>query len=175
VVRERVRPRRELQLAISLCLLGSVLVLWAVGQAWVVTVDTTDLTLAGARTQESGTELVGGVQPLGYVALVSVLALVATRSWGRLLVGLVVLGSGAGIVVVVADALANRPLTAPGWAWLALLGGAVLALAGLLTVVRGRGWPGLGRDYDAPSKRSAGPVTDKSVWDALDRGDDPTA
>jgi hypothetical protein len=51
-------------------------------------------------------------------------------------------------------------------------------------VLRGRGWPGMGRRYErtgtAPAvpARPARPQTDEdrhqAAWKALDRGDDPT-
>ena len=66
-------------------------------------------------------------------------------------------------------------------------------LAGLLVVLRGRSWPGMGRRYErggtpavpgsaeqpAPvPARPARPQTDEdrhqAAWKALDRGDDPT-
>ena len=64
--------------------------------------------------------------------------------------------------------------------WLALTGSLVLAAAGLLTLVRGGTWSRLGSSYEAPTVASvpsaeSGAPSDKVVWDALDRGDDPTA
>ena len=51
-----------------------------------------------------------------------------------------------------------------------------LAGAGALTVLRGRSWPGLGQRYDAPAPRPVpeGPPTERALWEALDRGEDPT-
>jgi uncharacterized membrane protein (TIGR02234 family) len=77
-----------------------------------------------------------------------------------------------------------------GWPALALVAGVLGVLAGLLIVLRGRRWPGMGRRYertrtagqpaagpDAPA-RPARPETDEdrhqAAWKALDRGDDPT-
>ncbi len=54
------------------------------------------------------------------------------------------------------------------------LGGLAVAAAGALTVVRGKEWPGLAARYDRPSRPAGKPQTDAQVWDALDRGDDPT-
>jgi uncharacterized membrane protein (TIGR02234 family) len=64
----------------------------------------------------------------------------------------------------------------PGWAWLTLVGGLVLLAAGALVVARGRSWAGLSSAYQVPAATAAEPPAgDKAVWDALDRGDDPTA
>jgi uncharacterized membrane protein (TIGR02234 family) len=86
------------------------------------------------------------------------------------------------------------------WPWAAIAGGAVVAAAGLLTLVRGWSWPGpaarFERDADAATnRRSAGspsligppidPLTTgptgmpdygtAGAWDALSRGEDPTS
>jgi uncharacterized membrane protein (TIGR02234 family) len=63
-----------------------------------------------------------------------------------------------------------------------LAAGLVAVVTGLLVVLRGRRWPGMGRRYERPG-RSAGPPparerTDEErtadAWRALDRGEDPT-
>lgn len=62
------------------------------------------------------------------------------------------------------------------WPVLTIVGAVVLAAAGLLVAVRGRRWAALSSSYQPPvAQEKAPPVTDKGVWDALDRGDDPTA
>ncbi|WP_344337428.1 Trp biosynthesis-associated membrane protein, partial [Kitasatospora putterlickiae] len=68
------------------------------------------------------------------------------------------------------------------WPWVALAGGLLLALAGLLTVRYGRGWPAMGSRYEAPTGKasakrpSAGAAQNPAdLWKALDRGEDPTA
>ncbi|WP_224275525.1 Trp biosynthesis-associated membrane protein, partial [Streptomyces sp. LS1784] len=63
-----------------------------------------------------------------------------------------------------------------GWPWVALVGGVLLALAGLLTLRYGRGWPAMGSRYEAPTRRTpARTDTPGDLWKALDRGEDPTA
>lgn len=193
--------RRELQLAVLLCLLGAALVLFALGQTWYSVEMQGRLTIDAVRTKVRGSDLAAGAQALGYVGLAGVVALFATKSWGRILVGLLVLVSGVGVLVVVgralADGIASRGLlhslpgcrqspcqalihpttagTHSGWAWLTLLGGVLLVLSGLLVTVRGRRWAALSSSYEPPAARTdEPPVTDKGVWDALDRGEDPT-
>ena len=59
--------------------------------------------------------------------------------------------------------------------------GLLMAAAGLLVVLRGRSWPGMGRRYERPGSPAAParPQTDEdraqAAWRALDRGEDPTA
>lgn len=189
--------RRELRLAVGLCLLGAALVLLAVSRTWFSAAEGQRLTIEAVRTSVAGSRIVPGAQALGYVGLAGVLALAATRRLGRVLVGVLVLASGVGVAVVVARALADglehrgvRELaachsasacrladvtTSPAWAWVAVLGGLLLAASGALVAVRGRGWAALSASYQPPAARAEqAPVTDKGVWDALDRGEDPT-
>ena len=77
------------------------------------------------------------------------------------------------------------------WPALSAACGAGLALAGLLVVLRGRGGGGLSQKYDSPvagpaaaDSGSAGPTvgaveqdaaaSERALWEALDRGEDPT-
>lgn len=63
------------------------------------------------------------------------------------------------------------------WAYLSLLAGAVLVLAGGAALLGVRRWGGLTSRYDAPgeSPRSSRRATEQeSDWDRLSRGEDPT-
>jgi uncharacterized membrane protein (TIGR02234 family) len=82
------------------------------------------------------------------------------------------------------------------WVAVALAGAALLVLAGLAAAVRGPGWPAMGSRYDRPRQAAAdtgradgqdvepaavgevastrSPTADRRLWEALDRGEDPT-
>jgi hypothetical protein len=96
---------------------------------------------------------VGGTssRPWAFVAVAGGVAVLATRTWGRPVVGVALVASG------VAAAFSHG-----GWA-----GGVVLAATGAYVVARGREWQALGARYDAPQRR-------EDPWAALDRGEDPT-
>jgi hypothetical protein len=96
----------------------------------------------------------GAVIGLGWLALAAVAGVVATRTWGRRIVGGVV--TAAAVLCLVGTGLA--PIT------IAVLG---CVLTGLLTVVRGPRWPTMGGRYERE------PLA-KSPWQALDAGEDPT-
>lgn len=195
------RAKRELGVAVVLCLLGSGLVLLAAGRPW-AQVQVAATGLFEARTAEvSGGQLAPGASALGLVGLAGVVALAATRRWGRVVVGVLLLAVGAAVAVLVArtlGSLTSRALAVDGvravgaapadvgataWPVVALLGAALLALSGVLVGVRGPRWAGLSRRYESPVAAPAddvpaptpGPVTERSLWEALDRGDDPTA
>ena len=218
------RARRELRVAVLLCLLGAAVVLLAAGRTWTA-VDVPAGPLAGARTARlTGAELVPGVRALGLVGLAGVVALAATRRTGRAVVGVVLLLTGAAVVAAVlapdlaaatmrAEAVSGRVRTT-AWPALTAVGGGLLAAAGVLTAVRGRSWSALGSRYEAPARPATGAATPQSasepaqsaasqpspdpqpasqpspasepasdspesagrlLWEALDRGEDPTA
>ena len=162
----RVSPRRELRLAVLLCLVGAGLLLLATSRVWVSFADSQQLTTSAVRTQVHGSLIAPGVRALGLVALAGVVALAATRRLGRVLVGVLLLLAGLGAVLVVARVLggdlAQRAVQAQsereqltglrmltdlqvhrGWPVLALPAGSLVALSGLLVAVRGRRWASL--------------------------------
>jgi uncharacterized membrane protein (TIGR02234 family) len=75
-------------------------------------------------------------------------------------------------------------VAATAWPWLVLAGGLLAVAVGVLTMVRGRRWPAMGRRYEAGRKpvvvrssETASSQTSSSegwMWDRLDEGDDPT-
>lgn len=191
--------RRELGLAVLLCLLGSCLVLVAAANSWVVLPLAGGALLPDSTLPIAGSELVPGVRALALVGLAGVVALLATRRAGRVLVGGLLALCGLGVVVSVvrlrtrldeavmasaparetAAAVLDGGAEATGWLAVCVVGGLVLLAAGALTVVRGPRWAALSRRYDAPAATTApepsAEAGERAVWEALDRGEDPTA
>jgi len=181
---------RELRTAVLLCTVGALVVLAAAGRVW-TSVEVPAGPLADARTAtRTGTDLVPGVRALGLVGLAGVVALAATRCTGRTVVGVVLALTGVGVVAAVlgtdltAAALRDEAVTGAvattAWPPLTAAGGALLAAAGALTGLRGRSWPALGQRYEPPVSDAASvpapqAPTERSLWEALDRGEDPTA
>jgi uncharacterized membrane protein (TIGR02234 family) len=131
---------------------------------------------------------VPGTRALALLGLAAAAAVPATRRLGRVVVGVLVLAAGVGIIAVVGRALADPDAAMRragpfvdvhvtsgvhlgGWPYVAIVGAVLLVLAGLLVVVRGRHWTSMSARYDAPVARPAG---EGSLWEALDRGEDPT-
>jgi len=196
------RSRRELTVAVLLCLLGAFVVLVGAGNAW-TRVDLLAGAVTDARTVGlEGTELAPGVRALGLVGLAGVVALAATRRTGRLVVGLLLVATGAGVVATVLGTDTTGPtlasdqvrgaggevagdVTTTVWPAVTVLGAALLVLAGLLVAARGRSWAALSTRYDAPAVREgrveAAPEpgqaearAQRALWESLDRGEDPT-
>jgi uncharacterized membrane protein (TIGR02234 family) len=168
--------------------LGLVVTSWVWGHAFIddgVTESTLDVT---------GRELLPLGRAMAVLALAAAIALLATRGTGRFLIGSILAFAGlaqavysfnlarelttrvmdwateAGFAVVGTDADPSRPL------WNAAAG-LLVFVAGVLVAARGQAWPGLSRRFQRAGK---GPAQDErptsqQSWDALDRGEDPTA
>jgi Tryptophan-associated transmembrane protein (Trp_oprn_chp) len=95
---------------------------------------------------------------ISLVVLAGVGALLAGRGLFRRLVAIVVLLAGLGLIA--------------GGTALAVIGGAAVAVGGLLALLTAGAWPVMGARYERAASAQAG-TTD--LWAALDRGEDPTA
>lgn len=188
--------RRGLLLAVALAGIGGAVAALAGTQPWATgtarsAVTTTAVSISGGTAAPVATAA-------GLLGLAAVAALPATRRIGRPLIGLllVVAGGAAASATLafltdpahgefrtvglpdggptVAAAPAAVTVTMSAWPWLSVVAAVLLLGAGLLAVLTGRGWPVLGRRYDAPGGPSVarGPA---AVWDELDAGRDPTA
>lgn len=193
----KARPRREYVAALAGCALGAALVLGAAGRPWAHLVASSGRALPLAEVEVTGSAASGAgaaLSALGVAGLAATAGLVAARGRLRLVVGAVVLALGALAAAASADALSraaggssypglpagaqvDASLTA--WPAVSIAGSVLLVAVGLLAVARGRRWPAMSGRYDAPPGQRAGhPPTDGraagGLWEALDRGEDPT-
>lgn len=198
----RVRPARgaaRAKLTATLvAAVGSGLILLTIGRGWAHGEVTSPISV---KVGASGSQLTGAPYALGLAGLAGSVALLAVRSVGRHLVGALLALAGAGSVYAVADRLGaldaalRSSAGAEGlgsnatigdvhsnaWPYLTIAGGVLLCLAGLYTLIRGRGWSGLGGRYESPaaapsaaSRPSETEVTARDIWDAQGRGSDLT-
>ncbi|MFF3854880.1 Trp biosynthesis-associated membrane protein [Micromonospora sp. NPDC002575] len=183
------RGRRELTYAVLLCLAGAGLALWASTRTWAVELAARPAPLPPVRAARTGAGLLPWLPALAVVGLAGGGAVLATRGVARRLVGVLLLalgaavavGGGYGLVAAFAGTVSRQ------WPAFCLVGGLIAALGGGLVASRGAGWPAMGARYERPARRgtgpapaeaAAGPVTGRratEAWDALDRGEDPTA
>jgi uncharacterized membrane protein (TIGR02234 family) len=188
-----VTSRRELTVAVLLGGVGAAMVAGFAGRTWATVTERAGAGLETLDQHLTGRSLSGVIAAVGWAGLAGIAALLATRGWARVAIGALLTAFGA-IVAIVSPAAVRHAhvVTAAGeksnlarlggavsvhvnaWWILSLTGGVLLAAAGVLTVVRGRNWPGMSSRYDRPG--TARPVGDDpaSQWKALDRGDDPT-
>ncbi|GAC1444011.1 MAG: TIGR02234 family membrane protein [Mycobacteriales bacterium] len=180
--------RRGLVVAVALCLVGAGLVLLATSRPWLSYSVGAVAPLPSRRLVIAGARLAPGARVLGLVGLAGVAALPASQRFGRIAVGVVLTLTGAGLLLdlirVLRDPLGAAVRAEPpgttlpgstnlgGWPFVALLGGLLILGAGVLVVLRGRRWEELSARFDAPSEPP--PPGEASLWDALDRGEDPT-
>ncbi|NUR30730.1 MAG: Trp biosynthesis-associated membrane protein [Catenulispora sp.] len=192
---ERSSGRRELTTTVLLALLGGIVAWVAAGRVWATgTAGEAPSTLPVSAT---GNDLSATVTALGLTALAGALALPATRRLVRRLVGLLLVAAGVGIAVNAVSArgashaahilgekaaskgFATSAVAAHSASWwlLAVVGGVLVTLAGAAAIVRGATWPGMSSRYENATPKAASPVdtgSSKDLWDALDRGEDPT-
>lgn len=189
------RARRELGAALLLVLLGAAGLYLASSREWVQAVVEARPPLPPVQRELTGDQVVGLLRPISLVALAAVAALAATRGLGRVLVGALVILAGVGSVTAsliglaegTDEALRANPATGSaatgaqasftGWWVLAVLAGVLLIAGGSLVAIRGRRWSAMSSRYEAPAARADKPPTRRevAVWEALDRGEDPTA
>jgi hypothetical protein len=177
--------------AVLACAAGGLLVLLASGRQWA---HTTVHNVAGGGTAAlsvTGHVVAPSLPALAFALVALAAAILASKRLLRRFVGVVIVFIAAATVAVsvaargdVSGALEHREVgaqgiavhaTANGWWVIAMIGGLLAIVAGAMTVVRAAQWSGLGAKYDAPSAPK--PTKDPAAlaWDALDRGEDPTA
>ena len=184
--------RRELTAAVLGAGVAGALALVAGGQTWAEATTERRPPLPPVVEVLSGADAAPLVPATGLVLLAAAVALLAVRAAGRVAVGLLMAVAGgvltwSGVRALTGgldDAARTVDLSA-GWPVLAAVAGLLGAAAGLLVVLRGRRWPGMGRRYErtspapASAPAAARPETDEdraqAAWKALDRGEDPTA
>lgn len=186
------RDRTGLVAAVLGCLVAGGLALLAAGRGWVGFV-VNQPPLPSAHETATGHTVAAVVAPLAIVVLAGVVAFPATRGLGRRLAGALVALAGAGLVAAAVTTAASpahavageaarltgrldaraSSAAVTGWPWLVVVCGVLAVTAGLLALLFARDWPAMGRRYEAgaPASRGDDPA---SMWDRLDRGDDPT-
>ncbi|WP_409332279.1 Trp biosynthesis-associated membrane protein [Trujillonella humicola] len=192
------RARRELTAAVAGCGIAGGLALSAGGQAWATATVVRRAPLPPVTEELAGTELAALVPACGLLLLAAAVAVVAVRGRARQVVGLLAAAGGATLLWSGVQGLATTPgagdlpdgvaagatavevSRSVAWPVLTALAGALAVAAGVLALVRGRTWSGMGRRYEratVAAPAAAGTREDRALdaWRALDRGEDPTA
>jgi uncharacterized membrane protein (TIGR02234 family) len=171
--------------------------LFAAGQRWAGVTADRPRPLPPVDGSLTGSAAVPLVPAMGLLLLAAAVALVAVAGVARVLLGVVLAGAGGVLawsaVRALTGGLAEAATQLPGvgrtagpvtvdatagWPVAVVVAALVAVLVGVLVVVRGRGWPGMGRRYERPGatapreRREEERTTD--AWRALDRGEDPT-
>jgi uncharacterized membrane protein (TIGR02234 family) len=188
--------RRSYLLSLAACLAGAALALYAITRTWSVHL-TPRTGMSALRDAKTGTDLQPWVTGLTVVALAGTGALLATSGWARRVLGVLLALAGVGVVI---GAVLGRAGLDPGsaiggttWPILCAVGGVTIVAGGVTAARQGHRWPRMSARYDRkpvppprsgpdgtaadqPRDKSSATVADhRAAWDALDRGDDPTA
>ena len=151
----------------------------------------------------SGRTLDDAPLALALVGLAGVVAILATSGWLRRGIGALVAVAGVGLIwrsatamgavstsrarslvrdkhphVTLSDRIAPHVSTHSGWGVLTIGCGVVVVTAGTLIAVRGGRWAAMSARYERPGAEPDAErdrlLADRSLWNALDRGEDPT-
>ncbi|MFI7124290.1 Trp biosynthesis-associated membrane protein [Nonomuraea sp. NPDC050153] len=178
---------RELWGWVGATVLGCALVLFGAGQAWA-------RILEAGVTAPTGGGLSPVLTPVALAALAGVVAVLATKGVGRRVVGALIALCGLGAAAGTWAALAGDTVTgwlreqnvlrgaadlpweiAPLWPAVTAAGAVLVTAGGIVAIVRGGRWAGMSARYDRGAGKARAEVKDdRALWDALDRGDDPT-
>lgn len=163
---------------------------------WFRTTGTTALQ-GTVQIEAAGSQVAPAVLAAAVAILTAVAAVGLVGRVGRWVVAVVVVACGVLVVAttlgVTGDPVAAvtpvvaaetgvgtlaGPVTTTLWPWLAVAAGVLDVVAGLWFVRASRAWSGPSRRHEvAPSRTSAGVAgepDERSDWDALSRGDDPS-
>jgi hypothetical protein len=157
-------------LAVGLCLAGSALALYAVTRPWEEIMTHRVEPFPPYTEINTGSELFPGLTAVAVVGLAGAGAVLATKGLGRRLVGVLLALVGLGLAVCGAVGVGTGDTV---WPAITLVGGAAVVAGGGWVVVAGHTWPHMGARYERTTSR--GRTGSTETWDALDRGEDPTA
>jgi hypothetical protein len=173
-------PKRPLWIVSVALLLGSGALWGASRMTW-----SAGFRDAGVRGMvletKTGADQAVALVPLAVLALAGVAGMVATGGWPRRILGVVLAVSGVAAcwVAFAGQRWTGFPDGVPsgeiftGHA-IAVAGGILVILGGLLGIKGAGRMPRLGARYSAPGAKRAAPDPDTEMWEALSEGEDPT-
>jgi uncharacterized membrane protein (TIGR02234 family) len=189
-----------LALALLCGAVGAALALVSAGQVW--SQSTAPFAGKSLPVTATGGDITGLPSALALVGLAALVAVFAVRRTARVVVAVLLAlcgaGAAAGALLGTRDtgALQNAAARASGlthtgigdvsvtaWPYVSVLGGLLLLVAGVLAVLFGARWPSMasgGSRYERPTRaarrsaRPLDPVRPEDLWQAHDRGEDPT-
>lgn len=177
-------------------LLAATAVTVAVSRPWISATANVD-GLPTLTATVSGADVAPVAGALGVVLLAAFGAVVATRGRVRRALGVLIVAAGATVLVAAvapggSSDLVQSGLSAKGWSggayatdtvlwrWVAEAGAGTCILAGAMVVRFGHRWATMGSRYDAPAAPGVpadaahGDLSEAELWQAIDRGHDPT-
>jgi hypothetical protein len=178
-------PRRQLATSVVACALGAVLALLTAARTWRVVSGKGPVPLPSYEV--TGTQLLPWLPAVALVGLAGAGALLAVRGRARSVLGLLLAATGLPLVAAAVYGVGTAAGDRLVFPVLLGLGGLLITFSGGGALLRGASWPTLGGRYDRPTvphpveqpvepvERSNPSRSDVAMWDALDRGEDPTS
>ncbi|GAB2973545.1 hypothetical protein GCM10017788_70930 [Amycolatopsis acidiphila] len=130
---------------------------------------------------QTGAQHSGALVPLALLGVAGVAGSIATGGWPRRVLGVILAVAGLWACWIAVDGVSfgGFPAGAPVWQvftgrGLALLGGILVLLGGLMAIKNAGAMPRLGARYAAPSGQKTARDPDTELWEALSEGEDPT-
>jgi hypothetical protein len=169
--------RRGLTISVLSCGVAGAIALLAASRGWGTVTVLRPAPLAAVVQQKTGDSWVPALPALSVVAIAGAGALLALKGPLRRVIGglLTVCGLGCAAAAIVGLVQGADPW----WPALATLAGLVIAAAGVQTVRHANSWPAMGARYERPTPKKTDEkttgVSKAELWDALDRGEDPTS
>jgi len=184
---------RTYSVAVALLAVAGVTLLWASGRLWVSAV-VSPAGLPRVDVDVTGTQIAGANSAAALLMIAGIGGIWASRGWWRVGIG-ALLAAASGWVVAssigfglnlpgAAEQAAARVAGVPVsdltsvavglWWWVCLLAGVAGLVGSVLVMGRGRRWSGPARRYERTAAAPGATMSAAQVWDALDRGEDPT-
>ena len=178
---------RSFAIAVTVCAAAAAIALYAASRTWLVEAVPRPEPLPPTTSARTGGSLVPLLPALALVGLAGAGGLLATGGRARKVVAGLLVVVGVGIPVSLAG-VPTRAGVAVGWVLASMLSGLIVAGVGVAAIRRGRSWPTMGARYERKGAKDSGagdaPPADNLgrrpevgatvLWDALDRGEDPT-
>ena len=163
------------------CAVGAGLALFTATRTWSVDTVNRPAPLPPAQLAHTGAASSPWLTALALVGLAGAGALLAMRGRARTLLGVLLLATGTAVLAGAGQGVASAQPRYTAWPVLCAVGGALIGYAGLRALLRGVRWPALGSRYERPEaepvetiERGGPSRSDVAMWEALDRGEDPT-
>ena len=193
------RARAEYGVALAFDVAGAAVALLVSTRNWQTVTAPRPLPFAAVTVDLTGRTVDAAVTALALAALAGVVAVIATRGIARRAMGvaLAVVGGAiawrslAGLAAVStahAQSLAREHhrgivLTNANphiavhaqWPWISAVSGVLILIAGAVVGARGQRWHGMSTRYEAPTAEPSAAQADLAMWNAIERGDDPTS
>ncbi|HJQ43335.1 MAG TPA: Trp biosynthesis-associated membrane protein [Jatrophihabitantaceae bacterium] len=199
---DRMRSRVEFATALLLDLIGGGAALLISTRHWQTVHIDREPPLPDHTLEITGRHLDNAPTAVAVVALAGVVAVIAVKGLARNVVGAAL--ALAGVILmwrslalldptsfswvlhhyqsdpsVAVGIDTSRPSSHRVWPWLSTVSGLLIVVAGVLIAARGHTWATLSARYEAPTAATqdddvARARRDASMWQSLDRGDDPT-